>query len=272
MSESFWHALFNISLATSKRTEIVLSCRPRGGKALFHINEVCADLGGRQRSSILSYFMFCFWSRPLRGWYGPPIKYSCSERLDLIWFMELKKAQVTYQCEKQLKKKDFIIEDVTLTSPRSCQPFPKCNIHTHNPVLNSSILSSIHLSVSKVKRSGAKGDGGAIVVGNAGQKNGVWGKEWDRSREMGFCGNGLRQLMTQVFPQHLQQNGRLGEQYPSRFLHFLPLFFEGWQITCRSNDRRKPASNVIKLPLIQESLMKCKSKHFPEDYRIHPIN
>lgn len=54
------------------------------------------------------------------------------------------------------------MEDVTLTWLRSCQLVLKCNIHTHKPVLNSSILSSIHLSVSKVKRSGAKGDVGLL--------------------------------------------------------------------------------------------------------------
>lgn len=142
---------------------------------------------------------------------------------------------------------------MTLTRLRSCQLVPKCNIHTHKPVLNSSILSSIHLAVSEVKRSGAKGDGGGYCGWKCWPKKMEYGGKNETSGrvEKWTCGNGLRQLMTEVFPQHLQQSGRLGEQYPSRFLHFLPLFFEGWQITCRSNDRRKPASNVIKL--IQES-------------------
>lgn len=73
-------------------------------------------------------------------------------------------------------KNAFIIEDVTLTCLRSCPLVPKCPIYTHKPVRNRSMLSSIHLSVSEVKRSGAKGDGGAMVVGNTSQKNGEWGK------------------------------------------------------------------------------------------------
>lgn len=106
MSESFWHELFNISLTTRKRilkTALRLSSLARlTEETLCFILMRCrSEMQTEIKYFILFYVLFLITASP-----RPSIKYSCGECLDLIWFMELNKAQVTYQasvCEKRNK-------------------------------------------------------------------------------------------------------------------------------------------------------------------------
>lgn len=164
MSESFWHALFNISLKTSKRiskTALRLSCLARlMEETLCFILMKSVRIWKADRDLVF-YLILCFIFDHGLSVAGKGHLSDIHVERALIWSIR-HRSLIRLLCVRKEIKNGFVIEDVTLTWQVTWVT-SKCSIH-QSSLPNNSILSSTHLPVSKVKRSGA--NGGVISVGN----------------------------------------------------------------------------------------------------------